>query len=309
MGKTITGLTEKTTVVDDDNLVIVDSAVTTGKTKKIKASTLKTYAGGGTGTVTNVSSADGNATVATQTTTPVITIVSAPKLQTARTIAGVSFDGTANISIPGSGLTVAALADGMTATTQAAGSNDTKMATNAYVKTAMDAQLASYYPLVRSYFAMWATQTANTYFMMTYSGNSLIATTSNNAVQFGPALIYISSADYPSVNGLVPKLRIRASVSVNDAAPGANFTFGLYSITTPAASGGAGLRAWTIGTVVTGSNGATVTAPAADSQNTLVGSDFTLPADGWYAICILTAGTIASSSFVHCMADLQITYK
>lgn len=57
------------------------------------------------GTVTNVSSADGNATVATQTTTPVITIVSAPKLATARTIgtltgdgttAGSSFDGSAN---------------------------------------------------------------------------------------------------------------------------------------------------------------------------------------------------------------------
>lgn len=57
------------------------------------------------GTVTNVSSADANATVATPTTTPVITIVSAPKLATARTIgtltgdattAGSSFDGTAN---------------------------------------------------------------------------------------------------------------------------------------------------------------------------------------------------------------------
>lgn len=53
----------------------------------------------GTGTVTNVSSADANATVATQTTTPVITVVSAPKLQTARTIGGTSFDGTANIAI------------------------------------------------------------------------------------------------------------------------------------------------------------------------------------------------------------------
>lgn len=51
-----------------------------------------------TGTVTSVSSADANATVATGTTTPVITIVSAPKLQTARTIGGTSFDGTANIN-------------------------------------------------------------------------------------------------------------------------------------------------------------------------------------------------------------------
>lgn len=52
-----------------------------------------------TGTVTSVTSADGNATVATTTTTPVITIVSAPKLQTARTIGGVSFNGTANITV------------------------------------------------------------------------------------------------------------------------------------------------------------------------------------------------------------------
>lgn len=59
----------------------------------------------GGGTVTNVSSADANATVATQTTTPIITIVAAPKLTTARTIgtltgdatsAGSSFDGTGN---------------------------------------------------------------------------------------------------------------------------------------------------------------------------------------------------------------------
>lgn len=58
-----------------------------------------TAAGGGGGTVTNVSSADGNATVTNPTTTPVITVVSAPKLQTARTINGISFDGTANITV------------------------------------------------------------------------------------------------------------------------------------------------------------------------------------------------------------------
>lgn len=51
------------------------------------------------GTVTQVTSADGNATVSTTTTTPVVTIVSAPKLQTARTINGTSFDGTGNITV------------------------------------------------------------------------------------------------------------------------------------------------------------------------------------------------------------------
>ena len=51
------------------------------------------------GTVTSFSSADANATVANATTTPVITIVSAPKLQNARNINGVAFDGTANITV------------------------------------------------------------------------------------------------------------------------------------------------------------------------------------------------------------------
>jgi hypothetical protein len=53
---------------------------------------------GGSGTVTQVTSADGNATVATQTTTPVITIVSAPKWATARNIAGNSVDGSAAVT-------------------------------------------------------------------------------------------------------------------------------------------------------------------------------------------------------------------
>lgn len=56
--------------------------------------------GGGGGGVTSVTSSDITlATVANQTTTPVITIVAAPKLQIARTINGAAFDGTGNITI------------------------------------------------------------------------------------------------------------------------------------------------------------------------------------------------------------------
>jgi hypothetical protein len=55
-------------------------------------------AGTGSGTVTNVSSANGDATVANQTTTPEITIVSAPKLTTAKTLWGQSFDGSGNVT-------------------------------------------------------------------------------------------------------------------------------------------------------------------------------------------------------------------
>lgn len=119
------------------------------------------------GTVSDVSSADANATVANPTTTPVITIVSAPKLTTPRTIAGTSFDGTANIKIgalnstnvgattsleligvisdeTGSGALVfgtaptVALASASTAVTQTPGDGSTKVATTAYVDAAIN---------------------------------------------------------------------------------------------------------------------------------------------------------------------------
>jgi hypothetical protein len=67
-----------------------------------------TWAVAGSGTVTSVSSANGDLTVATATTTPVLTIVSAPKLTTARTIAmsgdvvwSTSFDGSGNVTAAG----------------------------------------------------------------------------------------------------------------------------------------------------------------------------------------------------------------
>lgn len=53
----------------------------------------------GTGTVTSVASADGSINVTNPTTTVDLAVVQAPKLTTARTIGGVSFDGTANIKV------------------------------------------------------------------------------------------------------------------------------------------------------------------------------------------------------------------
>lgn len=54
----------------------------------------------GAGSVTEVSSANVNLTVSDPTTTPNLTVVAAPKLNPGRTINGVAFDGTANITIP-----------------------------------------------------------------------------------------------------------------------------------------------------------------------------------------------------------------
>ncbi len=53
----------------------------------------------GTGTVTSVASADGSITVTNPTTTVDLAVVKAPILSTARTIGGVSFNGSANITV------------------------------------------------------------------------------------------------------------------------------------------------------------------------------------------------------------------
>ena len=119
-------------------------------------------------------------------------------------------------------------------------------------------------------------------------------------------VFHLVGADYPTVNGLAPKLRIRAVVNCNDTAPTGNYTIGLYPVTRPGTSGAAAVNIYTLGTVVSGSNGATVSAPAADSINNLVGSDFALPADGDYCLAVVTTATVAVAAHVHINAYLQL---
>lgn len=132
------------------------------------------------------------------------------------------------------------------------------------------------------------------------------------AIKSGAGSIYplnniiLAAADYPPIAGVNPKLRIRAQLYTNDVAPTGNFTVGLYPITRPGTSGGAGVLIYSIGTVVTGSDGATFTTPVADGLLDAVGSDFTLPVDGQYILGVVTTGTIAASAHVHCSAQLQI---
>ncbi len=118
--------------------------------------------------------------------------------------------------------------------------------------------------------------------------------------------IYIASADYPTLNTVAPKLRIRAQLYSNDVSPTGNFTIGLFPITRPGTSGGAGLCTFTLGSVVSGSNGAVFTNPAADGLLNAVGSDFAIPSDGHYVIGVVTTGTIATSAHVHISAQLQL---
>lgn len=140
----------------------------------------------------------------------------------------------------------------------------------------------------------------------TYAMGAGVLAKSGTGTLYPLTVIPIKAADYPAINGLTTKLRIRAQLFVNDVAPTGDFTFGLYPITRPGTSGGAGLNIYTLGTVVSGSNGATVSAPAADSANDLVGSDFAMPADGLYVLGVVTTATVATSSHLHLNAQLQM---
>jgi hypothetical protein len=119
------------------------------------------------------------------------------------------------------------------------------------------------------------------------------------------AMIRIDAADYPAVNGVTPTMRLKTILEVNNVAPTGNFTMGLYPITRPASSGGAGVLIITMGTVVTSST-CLYTTPAADAQSTVTSADFAIPADGWYCLGVTTTATVAASSLVWLHASLQV---
>jgi hypothetical protein len=239
---------------------------------------------------------------------------SAATLTTARNINGVAFNGSANITVTAAAetLTGAALPalggaslTGLTKT-QVGLSNvdntaDSAKPISTAQATAINAATSVYRPILSVAGSHIAARVAGTYAIP--HGDALAISGTGTLYPIG--LIHIAAADYPTVNGLAAKLRIRAQLMVNDVAPTGNFTFGLYPVTRPATSGGAGLNIYTLGTVVSGSNGATFTAPAADSAGTAVGSDFALPADGLYCIGVVTTATVATSSHVHISAQLQ----
>lgn len=148
-----------------------------------------------------------------------------------------------------------------------------------------------------------AARVAGTYFLPQGQAAGITGT----GTLYSPNIIYLDPADYPAIGSLVAKLRLRCSLATNDVAPTGNYTIGLYPLTRPATSGGAGLAIYTMGTVVSGST-ATATAPAADALVNLVSGDFSVPAAGHYAIGFVTTSTVAASAHVHLSAALQLHY-
>lgn len=176
------------------------------------------------------------------------------------------------------------------------------------LQSALDAKAAaaavpnsSYRMLLGSSGSHIAARTAGTYGL----GQGQPAAITGVGTLYALNVVYIDSADYPTLNGVAPKLRVRASMMVNDVAPTGNYTFGLHPVTRPATSGGAGLCIYTIGAAVSGST-TLLTAPVADSMNTIVGSDFALPANGFYVLGFVGTGTVATSSHCHISMALQM---
>lgn len=119
------------------------------------------------------------------------------------------------------------------------------------------------------------------------------------------SLIYLDPADYPTVNGVAPILRLRVQLAANDVAPGGNYTVGLYPVTRPSVSGTAGQCRYTLGAVVAGST-VLFSSPAADAL--LVGSSgaFAMPAAGNYGVAVLTTATVAASAHVHVCGSIAM---
>lgn len=186
-------------------------------------------------------------------------------------------------------------------------SSDISKPVSTATQTALDLKansnvISGYRTILQASGSHVAGRTASTY-ALTYGHPAAIT---GVGTLYGLATIHIAAADYPTINGVAPKLRIRAQLFTNDVAPTGNFTFGLHPITRPATSGGAALNIFAIGAAVGGSNGATFTTPVADGLLNSVGADFALPADGPYVIAVVTTTTVATSSLVHLNAILQI---
>jgi hypothetical protein len=262
---TIAGLS----VTNDDVLQRKAGAWTNRTPAQLKTDLALTSSDVGLGNANNTSDANKPVSTATQTA-----------LNLKADLASPTFTGTVVIPTP------------------AAGDNSTKAASTAFVQAASD--YGSYQTILEASASHTAAKVAGTYAL----GDGDPAAVSGTGILYPIKTIFIASADYPSVDGKATKLRLRVQLYVNDVAPTGNFTFGLYPITRPGTSGGAGLNIYTLGTVVASSTVAFNT-PAADGLLNGASVDFSLPSDGHYVIGFVSTATVATSSHLNMVAILQ----
>jgi hypothetical protein len=188
-----------------------------------------------------------------------------------------------------------------TAPTPSAGDNSTKVMTTAYFRT--NSANSSY----RNLFEREASHTAGRVNGTYAIGSGDAAPISGTGTLYTWGVFYYDPADHPTLDGLAPKLRVRGQIVVNDTAPTSTFVIALHPVTHTGVTGGAGLNLFTIGAAVAGSAATTITTPAADSLNQVVGSDFAAPTAGWYCLgFVQSTATVATNSHMHISAQLQM---
>jgi len=140
---------------------------------------------------------------------------------------------------------------------------------------------------------------AGTYFLAYNTGASSQSGV-NSPNQVLP-YFYFAKADY-EVAGKTTKLRMRAQIGVNATVPTQTFTIGMYPLTW---GGGANELKVTAGTVVSGSTVA-IASPSANALSQGNSGDFTIPADGAYAIAVVISATMTTNSAISISAQLQV---
>jgi hypothetical protein len=115
-------------------------------------------------------------------------------------------------------------------------------------------------------------------------------------------LIYFDNTDF-TVGSKTQKLRLRAQAHVNGTAPAITMTVGLVQVTAVSGPVANQIR-YTMSSFITGSTVA-FASPGANSQNQGNSGDFTIPADGYYALAANFTGSQAANSFVGLNAQLQ----
>lgn len=146
---------------------------------------------------------------------------------------------------------------------------------------------------------------AATYIIDTWASGSTAPAVSGASLSLTavkpPKSIYFDDADAVTTT-LAQKLRLRAQVNTNATAwSSVTATFGLYPVTF---SGGADAFVVTLGTVVAGSTVA-IANPGASTTSQGNSGDFTIPADGQYALGVVTSATLTNNAAALLTAQLQ----
>lgn len=114
---------------------------------------------------------------------------------------------------------------------------------------------------------------------------------------------YFDDADYV-ISPMTLKMRVRFFIQTNATAPGTQtFTGGLYPYTV---AGGSSAFVVTLGTVVAGSTVAIVNPSNSSVAGQGNSGDFTIPADGVYALGFTNSATTATNSLTKVSAQLQV---